>query len=335
MEKEKNLMISWCYCLGTVLVIFGHSHPLGSTYYPQLLHKIIEFIYLFHMPLFFFLSGFLLEYTGNLKNIQLKKYMKKKVNLLLIPYIFLSIIGIIPKYLLASYTTDNISINFITIIKMIFSPREGVWGHLWFTPTLLVVLLISIFLYKIKNNKIQMIMIFIVFLLNIFPINIDWFAIKDICKELIYSVAGIYFCKKLVNKEDRYFKLKYLLFFLATAISVCYYAIYKHNIYIYIYYVYISWSMIYSILCISYFLKNLKIPNYISDNILTLYLYGWPFQAVLEIFVNKIFKLKWYLIFPSMFIIGIIGPLVMLKIYKKIKIENKLFNLLLGVREKI
>ena len=93
--------------------------------------------------------------------------------------------------------------------------------------------------------------------------------------------------------------------------------------------------MIYSILCISYFLKNLKIPNYISDNILTLYLYGWPFQAVLEIFVNKIFKLKWYLIFPSMFIIGIIGPLVMLKIYKKIKIENKLFNLLLGVREKI
>lgn len=250
MKNEKNLMISWSYCLGTVLVIFGHSHPLGSTYYPQFLHKVIEFIYLFHMPLFFFLSGFLLEYTGNLKNIQLKKYMKKKIDLLLIPYIFLSIIGIIPKYLLASYTTDNISINFITIIKMIFSPREGVWGHLWFTPTLLVVLLISILLYKIKNNKIKIIMFFIAFLLNIFPINTDWFAIKDICKELIYTIVGIYSCKKLINKEDKYFKLKYLLFFLGTAISIYYFAIY---IYIYILYLYFLEHDIQCIVCRLFF----------------------------------------------------------------------------------
>ena len=50
--------IDMLYALGTLLVILGHSHPNDWSTFPG---KWIEFIYTFHMPLFFAISGFLMN----------------------------------------------------------------------------------------------------------------------------------------------------------------------------------------------------------------------------------------------------------------------------------
>lgn len=66
--------------LASLLVIFAH---LYSTYSPQRLY-----IYAFHMPLFFYISGVLHKYDGT---IQLRKYTKKLVLPIIVFFVFFSI----------------------------------------------------------------------------------------------------------------------------------------------------------------------------------------------------------------------------------------------------
>lgn len=57
---KKYPWIDTLYTIGIMLVILGHSHPSDWTLFSgTIFEKIILFIYTFHMPLFFFISGFL------------------------------------------------------------------------------------------------------------------------------------------------------------------------------------------------------------------------------------------------------------------------------------
>ena len=49
-QKSHYKEIDFLYALGAVLTILGHSHPNDWSTFPG---EWIEFIYLFHMPLFF------------------------------------------------------------------------------------------------------------------------------------------------------------------------------------------------------------------------------------------------------------------------------------------
>ncbi|WP_304206739.1 acyltransferase family protein [Fusobacterium perfoetens] len=325
MEK-KDKMIQWGYFIGLLLVVFGHSHPLGATYYPKYIHKIIEFIYYFHMPLFFFISGYLSEKSKVTKNysIESKIWLKKKISKLIYPYILLTILGIFPKIMLSNYTTDKLNMNFIAIIKIIFVPRDSVWGHLWFIPTLLVIIIVGSYSDKIKIRK--GIVIILLILLNIFPIYTNWFAFKDISINLIYFILGKYLYEFLNKEENRkkIFSKKYIFLIVILVLILL-------NFDLKILKLGIILSMIYIILGISYILgKKIKILDIIDNNIFVLYLYGWPFQAVIEIVTNKILHWKWFLIFPSMFLIGLLGPLTLIKIHSIMHIKNERINRILG-----
>jgi acyltransferase len=86
---------------GIVLVYYGHfiesymkaGSPVAAIQY--------KFIYSFHMPLFFILSGYIAR--EQLTNIDFSLYLKRKVASRLVPYLFLSILLIIPTF----WTTDN------------------------------------------------------------------------------------------------------------------------------------------------------------------------------------------------------------------------------------
>ena len=86
---------------GIVLVYYGHfiesymkaGSPVAAIQY--------KFIYSFHMPLFFILSGYIAR--EQLNNIDFSLYLKRKAASRLVPYLFLSILLIIPTF----WTTDN------------------------------------------------------------------------------------------------------------------------------------------------------------------------------------------------------------------------------------
>lgn len=148
--SEKLDYITILYGLAVILVIFGHSHPLHVEY-PIFLEKIIGFIYLFHMPLFFFISGILVVYTDSNRNIY--EWWMKKAGKLMFPYIFLTILAWGPKTILGSYMKDNMEVSISNFIRIIFIPRENVWGHFWYIPVYLILMLLAASAWKYHKNR--------------------------------------------------------------------------------------------------------------------------------------------------------------------------------------
>lgn len=128
------------YALGTVLVVFGHSHSSDwSSFSGTILESAISFIYTFHMPLFFFIAGFLFMNSCSLERIGYGQWIKQKAQRLLIPYVVLSAVALVPKYYVENQTFAGFA-NYL--IKAIFVPRIGVWGHFWFLPVLMLIYLL-------------------------------------------------------------------------------------------------------------------------------------------------------------------------------------------------
>lgn len=125
--------IDMLYALGTLLVILGHSHPNDWSTFPG---KWIEFIYTFHMPLFFLIAGYLFAYSDSMSRLGYFKWLKEKALRLLTPYVVLTLVTFVPKYALENGGISGLSISYL--LTSFIEPRNGVWGHFWFLPVLFV-----------------------------------------------------------------------------------------------------------------------------------------------------------------------------------------------------
>ena len=79
-EKERILWIDYTKSICIYLVVLGH------TLIPQ---PMTDFIYTFHMPLFFFLSGCLFSFE---KNPTFEGFITKRFKRLMIPYLWINLI---------------------------------------------------------------------------------------------------------------------------------------------------------------------------------------------------------------------------------------------------
>lgn len=129
--------IDFLYAIGVLLVVFGHSHPSDWSQFSGSIHeKLITFIYRFHMPLFYMLAGFTFRNSEKAFVISYRQWIKEKTVRLLIPYFALSLIAMLPKGLLEhTVVASDVPRQ---IMDLFLYPRLGVWGHLWFIPTLVI-----------------------------------------------------------------------------------------------------------------------------------------------------------------------------------------------------
>lgn len=139
--QDRNNLISFLQVFGILLVVIGHSdygapeEPLWHTW-----------IYSFHMPLFMFISGFLLRYGAERKGIALADtnsgFIWKKVKRLLIPYVCISTLAFFPKALLSRFAARPLEVSWDTYIRMLVYPWDNVIMFFWFLPTLFIIFLI-------------------------------------------------------------------------------------------------------------------------------------------------------------------------------------------------
>lgn len=115
---------------GIICVILGHIS----------FHSLSIWIYSFHIPLFFFLSG----YMFNEKRAFIP-FLRKKIKSLLIPYIFFSFLYICfdKEFSISSYNIKTIVADFI--LQQRYTP-------LWFITSLFVANILFYFLLKIFHN---------------------------------------------------------------------------------------------------------------------------------------------------------------------------------------
>lgn len=207
--KDKNLLISFLQVFGIILVVIGHSF-VGSGHQNDIFIR--KWIYSFHMPLFIFISGYLLRYgieckKGAMSDISLwgkKGFVYKKILRLLVPYLAISCIAYFPKAILSSFAIRSMDISFIGFMKMLLYPCNNIVGPLWFLPTLFLIFIIVVLVgCFVKGNRrsLQFLVVgvLLIHLFNPFH-NIMFLYISGVFFYLFYFIFGYYFYYEKLGK---------------------------------------------------------------------------------------------------------------------------------------
>lgn len=136
MIENRVKWIDACKGLGIILVLLGYA-PISR--------PLADYIFSFHMPLFFFISGYLLNVN---KEKRIIEFIILKIRTLLIPYVSFSLISII----LMSLINDTFVSSWSEFFRsMIISKRNEIFYNipLWFLTTLFLIEILYFFGKKI------------------------------------------------------------------------------------------------------------------------------------------------------------------------------------------
>lgn len=160
-QRKRLLYINFLQTIGVLLVIIGHSlEPYVYTDYlgenfiiNEKCEQLYKFIYSFHIPLFFFLYGYLFAYREQ-SLISWTDYTKKRFKRLIIPFYLFALFIWIP-FLHFYIGRTNAAEDFLS-----FKDCQ----HLWFLPTLFIIGLIHSAIIKTPLRK-HLILLLILLLL--------------------------------------------------------------------------------------------------------------------------------------------------------------------------
>lgn len=139
----RNPYISFLQAFGIILVVAGHAFPTDGHGSP-----LYQWIYSFHMPLWVFLSGYLLRYTAPtaapgecpLAGIPFRKFVLKKARRLLVPYLLISTLVFVPKAWLSRWAVKPVEMSWSAYLDMLLIPSKNVIVYYWFLPTIFILL---------------------------------------------------------------------------------------------------------------------------------------------------------------------------------------------------
>ena len=333
---SKRNDINILYTIGTILAVFGHSRPnAGFGYEGSILNEIVIFIYTFHMPLFFIIAGILLYNSKSLEQKSFGVFIKDKALKLLTPYFILTAVFLVPKGYIEHGSLDFLNLEFI--LKSFFSPRHNTWGHFWFLPVLFLCYIIAGGVKKLSakaDEKFTPLILWVFMLLTsaliLRPIDTEWLGLKDLSHYLFYVQFGMIIAfgekhLKIHIKNPLKIIIAVLLMLLSVAAFIFNYTVLKG---------FVTGSMLIAVILFAKALgqRGEKLFAFTSKYIFTVYIYSWIFQSFALILLTKL-NVNLLVLNITMFVVGILVPLLMAFIYKKLKKLNcKFFDLCLGVR---
>ncbi len=143
--------VDYAKAIGIILVVYGHVAP--GIYNAGLITNDVnyflvqKFIYSFHMPLFFFLSG--LFFWDSLIKRGSKHLIGSKVDTIVYAYILWSLLQGFSEIILAQYVTDPPSIKYV--LSLLWQPRQQFW---YLYALFMIFLLYSIVFYTTNKTYI-------------------------------------------------------------------------------------------------------------------------------------------------------------------------------------
>lgn len=208
MERDATVDIAKGYDM--ILVIAGHLFEYGS--YP------FRFIFCFHMPLFFFLSGFLFTFEKYPNTTYL---MNKIFRSMITTYLFFTIIGFVMYMISGRLVLDK-----HLWYSLFFKGQPDICGSLWFITCLTLVYTVFYYVFrKIREKSIIWIflILFICLLVELLLIRTSKiaylpFKLETVPIALVFFVIG-YYCN--VNRWISYVKFKWsvIAFSLLTIVA--------------------------------------------------------------------------------------------------------------------
>jgi fucose 4-O-acetylase-like acetyltransferase len=168
--------------IGILLVTVGHSEPV-KTVFPTL----FSVIYAFHMPLFFFLSGF---FSGRIAGVRsLKDWVRvvpSRLVYLIIPYL-----AITASYSFLKYFVPELALRPVVpeklLIDVFIYPTENPALFLWFLYTLIIIQALAPILARVNTYA----MCAALLILQGLQLDIPFLGLGLIFHYLIYYYVGL------------------------------------------------------------------------------------------------------------------------------------------------
>lgn len=108
-----------------ILVVIGH---FSCAYMPRGYDVMVDVIYMFHMPLFMFASGFLYQATH--REQPYRKFIIGKFRRLMVPYLTVSVLVISIKLAMSGVLSLDHPVTAMTYVEILYLPSAGYF--LWF-----------------------------------------------------------------------------------------------------------------------------------------------------------------------------------------------------------
>lgn len=303
-KKESRITyIDVTKAIALLFVVFGHLVKFNS--------DIFNWIFSFHMPLFFILSGMCCNFE---KYNKFTTFAKKKLKTLIKPYFIFSFIGFIICLLVPDWRTNALSIEALKQFLYNSQPELLHVGQIWF----LVALFFSNILFYIlenillkKANKLVKTIAYIILSIigyKIFSlINIPYFGrlpwkIDVSITATVFIAIGYYINKfKLIERISN-LKITYLFMLWLIFINIIFGTILNGYVNIcncdfgnFVYYYISAISGCILICMIGYKLKNLKFLCYYGKNSLQMFALHSFLLSLSEVVLSIIYN-KQYLI---------------------------------------
>ncbi len=208
--------------LGHALDHFNRNYiPLGSWM------NVWSIIYMFHMPLFFFIAGYVytLSSKSPLSYADYSSYLTNKAYRLLLPYLSYSFLLFILKCSLLALDGE-LTIEFFidNSFFILTSPHNGPGPYLWFIYTLFVMFIFFPFvdLTLRKKNTLKMVWVIVFLYLYFLSFIISHTLFVDLCANYIFFFLG-YLVSQYSNRQSAFLFLKrrrYYVFLLFLSLSL-------------------------------------------------------------------------------------------------------------------
>lgn len=213
----RNPYVSFLQAFGILLVVVGHAFPTDGHDNP-----IYRWIYSFHMPLWIFLSGYLLRYTAPaaapgacpLAGIRMGGrggFLHKKVRRLLVPYLLISTLVFLPKVWLSRWAVKPVELSWSAYVEMLLVPSKNVIVYYWFLPTIFILLTGTVLFARLLSEarlggRIPLgVWLLGALALSVFnPLaGVAWLNLGGVAKSAFFFVLGIAYCSDQQNIDER------------------------------------------------------------------------------------------------------------------------------------
>lgn len=303
-----------------ILVLLGHSFPdgdMGPVFFSA--KWIRTWVYLFHMGIFFIISGFVMStclYSGEFN---LKDEITKKIHRLLVPYFFYSLLTLLPKLILAKYANNPVNIESLWTVFLGNSPNGGMW-FLWHLFFISVVFLGVMKFVSKRSDRIKTITLVLIGLVSYFLYEIGKTGYLNYsCKFALFFVIGIIMNKNYVYCQKMFKPIPAIIAIVFNIVIACPF------IKVRIPYIVTGVIGFYGMFTIGLYVSRhttviKQILDYLGTNSYGIYLLSYFAQIPLRILLYSRMHLQYWVCVIAMFIGGLLLPMMGIYIIRKNKI---------------